>query len=602
MTPPVTDSNTTALPDSSIPAPGAPPASKLTLPASHLTSTASVPVSTRPKPRKKVKAAVEDAAASTALPEPIGTTLLPVDSTPPRETVVQNATVSSVDPEAGKFSKPVKTYGSKDKSVGLSNRPLSEPTKIGDLTSTRAPTSRVEPSKRKVVQSKSRAIIDSESELSDSPVTSTIKQNDQPDAVRQVDDPKDESAKRPLQEPKRNGKRRAIITSDDEDDFLQDKTPDSKRRKPEADKSGSKRSSPKKKVETVRGSSIDPLDMNADAGLSGKAGQMEVSVELSPSNFAEFGLANDKDANDNHKSVAATTKSPNKVHFVEPAPGNEEEVIEAQPKSKQPKSKLSRQDDAYGDEPESFAAPADDEDDEDDFVPSGSKKSKAKAKAAKAKKTAPPKAKAAKGKKVSQAKGKNVKSVDVIDESVAVPEAAVVDSVPEVSEPSVVSSTTLGSSTEEAAEPVGAIAEVTSTKLSTAKKSKAKKPAASSKNKSKSLKAISDDEDLHSDAQADRNNDDSTGVGVSSNPEAAGVVVNKSEKQPITGTEVESINLKTDTITLPMDKVENDRQEKAVQVAENNPVSVATLFRSSISERNYFYFRLRRRFCNQRRR
>ncbi|KAJ9117500.1 hypothetical protein QFC22_004350 [Naganishia vaughanmartiniae] len=571
MTPPVTDSNTTALPVSSTVAAAAvssvkpaPIASVTGVP----TTGATAPVSTRPKPRKKVKAPVGDVVTATTPPERKGTTPLPEESARPLESMTKNTTTSVEDQENGKLLKPLKTYGSKDKGVGASKRQISEPATVVNLTSTQAISPCVESSKRNAVQSKSRAIIDSDSELSDTPVNSTTKRkHHQTDTAGKADEQKVESKKQPLPEPKRTAKKRAIITSDDEDEYVQDKTPDSKRRKPEGDKTRSDRSSPKKKAEAIRGSSIDPLDMNVDAGLSGKPGQIEVSVELSPSDYVKFGLANDKAGNENDKSGPVTTKSPNKVHFVDSAPVNEKEIPVPLPKSKQPKSKILRQDDADDDEPEMYAAPADDGDDEDDFVPSGSKKSKAKAKTAKAKKAAPPKGKAAKGKKVSQAKGKNAKSVELIDEPTETLETGTIENVAEVSESAAVSSAALLTSTEDVTEPVAAIAEVAPAKPSTAKKGKFKKAAASSKSKSKSLAIVSDDEQPHNDAEAAQNDEDAPNGGGRLNPQTSLAVENKSAKQQTASNEVESTNATKTSVTMAADEAENAKQDEADEVA-----------------------------------
>ncbi|KAJ9098169.1 hypothetical protein QFC21_004498 [Naganishia friedmannii] len=574
MTPPVTNSNTSALPVSSARAAAAVPSAKSAPLATTSTNSVVVQTSTRPKPRKKVKAPVDDAVTAAALPDRDSAIPLPVEVEQPAESLIKNTTTSIAEQENGQnnenSTKPLKTYGSKDKAVSASKKQRSEPARVVDLTSTQPPSPRVESSKRKGVQSKSRAIIDSESELSDTAVNSKSKRKNLPNTDRKADDQTVENEKQPLQELKGNGKKRAIITSDDEDEYVQEKTPDSKRRKPEGDKSRSNRTSPKKKVDTVRGSSIDPLDLNVDAGLSGKAGQMEVSVELSPSNYAEFGLANDNNANENGKiPVPTNVKSPNKVHFDDAAPVDEDEIAVTKAKAKQPKLKATKHGDAHDDEPEMYAAPANDEDDEDDFVPNGSKKSKAKAKTAKAKKTAPPKAKAAKGKKVSQAKGKNVKSVEIIDESSAIPQAAMVEIVPEISEPAAVSSTTLRTSMEEFAEPVEAIAEVSPTKLSTAKKGKAKKAAPAFKNKSESPKPVSDDEQPHNNVDAAQNDEDATSVGDPSKPETSAAFENDSAKHQTTSVEVKSTNLRKTAVVLSADESETEKQRNSDEAAEN---------------------------------
>lgn len=561
MTPPVTDSNTTALPASSAITPAVVILENSALPISDQKSSAAVPVSTRPKPRKKAKvpALSDNHTPATTLPEAKRPNILPVETALPVESLIQSTTSPAIEAVGGKSLKSLKTYGSKDKNVGAKR--ISESAGVVDLISAQPLSTREVPtSEGKTVQSKSRAIIDSDSELSDTPVNPKTKRKNLLDTVQKADDQTIKSDGRPPQAPKRKGKKRAIITSDDEDDYPQETTPDSKRKKSEEDQIRSNRSSPNKKAEAVRGSSIDPLDMNVGVGFSGNAGKMEVSVDLSPSNHVDFGLTDGGGANMNDKSAASNNlKSPNKVHFADTTTVAEEEIAVAKPKSKQAKSKATRQEDAYDDEPEMYAAPADDEDDEDDFVPSGGKKSKAKAKPSKAKKVAAPKTKA-KGKKVSQAKSKNAESVEIVNELTALPKSATIESALEHSAAVVDDSTTLGLSTEEVAEAVAATVEVSPTKPSADKNGKGKKAAASSRKKGKSSKAQPDDEELQSDAQADQSDRETAGAGGRSKLVASAAIENQSEKQQIMSAELERPPSSEKIVAIP--SVDDSQSEK----------------------------------------
>jgi hypothetical protein len=354
------------------------------------------PVSTRPKPKRRVKPVDSPAPAvdETSQKATSTSTSLPVQVTVDSASSVTQASKEVATADAGPSKKPPKTYGSKNKdsassAVKAAEQPVSKSTDTTDLREGD------EPRKSKV--SKRKAIVDSESEYSEGGGAASKAQKEKKSrksaAKQKTAEVETEST---VNVPKRTGKKRAIIASDDEteDEHLQ--TPESKRRK--ASNERQPLPPPPKSLDRPRDSSVDPLDM--EAGSSRQGGRLELSIELSPSN-ATVHLPSTDTAGGILKSVVGGTKSPNKVHFADGA-ANEETVPD--PKPPTVKKSKSRVDDEYDEVP--LDIPVVEEDDEDDFVPSGSKKAKAKAKTAKAKRGAAVKEKTVKPKKATQAKGK----------------------------------------------------------------------------------------------------------------------------------------------------------------------------------------------------
>ena len=415
-----------------------------TVPPSDAASTSAVtgpPVSTRPKPKRRVRpvenapsVAEENVASQAASAAGDPTTPIAADSgssevsppPPPKETA--EAVVPSKKP-------PPKTYSSKNKD------PLPA-SKIGvnpASTSMESVHPREGQVSRKAGVSKRKSAVDSESEHSEygsesgkkpkgkkssrtALVGSESEHSEYGSGGKQVQ--KEKKARKPAakakvadvdasesvaQVSKRMCKKRAIISSDDEteDEHLQ--TPDSKRRKPSKDQHQLSRPPPKA-VGVPRDSSVDPLDMNA--GPNKEGGRLELSVELSPSNGAgDFPLPPAAEGGI-LKPPVGKTKSPNKVHFVD---GSEAEIPDVDPPAmKNSKAKAtSTRDEEYDEIP--LDRPLADDDDEDDFMPGGSKKVKAKGKTAKGKKATTIKDKAGKGKKATQAKGKKGKPLEEVE-------------------------------------------------------------------------------------------------------------------------------------------------------------------------------------------
>lgn len=448
-------------------------------------------MSTRPKPKRKVKPPTESAsvdnagvATSTTSVHPQSTVSTPVLPQSTVTTDAQRAPVvvqplaesSKQNPEIAKKA-PVKTYGSNNKDTAPSAK-ASRSTDVQD-----------EKSSRKGNASKRRNVVGSDSELSDAGGVAgdSRRGNKNPGKVA-----KEDMAEAPISA-KRTGKKRAIIASDDETEEEELHTPDSKRRKPNSDG----RQIPKEKTSRPRDSSIDPLDLDMDNGFSGKSGRVEVSIEMSPASVIDLQSSMRAPAAvETSTSVKIKTKSPNKVHFVDP-PMEEEEPVAKQPVSKSKKSKsVTRMDDAYDEVPE-FAAPVEDEDDEDDFMPSGSKKAKAKAKATKAKKATAAKEKAVKGKKATQAKGKKGKAVEPIQPSVTE------ESVVEPSGGPTVSGVIYDPTTDNAIAPVSTIPDVIELPLNAPAKAKPKRIVVVGKKAPKSAEIIEDEEVTTPKATAD---------------------------------------------------------------------------------------------------
>lgn len=394
------------------------------------------------------------------------------------------------DPDTTK-KPPVKTYGSKNKSDGPS----------GKSATSRSKEVQEEERSRKGSLSKRRNVVGADSEFSDAGQASIVRNKktgilkDQQSVTRDAD-----GGEAPLQNVKRNGKKRAIIASDDETEEEQLQTPDSKRRKAESDRIPAPRS-PSKKAGRPRDSSVDPLDMDIDHGMSSKDGRMEVSIELSPSNSVKDLMSSTRPPAETEKPAGVKTKSPNKVHFVDP-PTNEEEPAVKPAVSKKSKS-VSRVDDDYGEVP--GAIPVMDEDDEDGFVPSGSKKAKAKAKATKAKKAAAAKEKAAKGKKkASQAKGKKGKVADVVAEPVQPSLPAPEEHVVEASNPPLAANEDINNATaDKTTVPTATAVEAAETTAAVPAKGKVKRIVVVGKKAPKSTEIIVDDEATTPKAGAD---------------------------------------------------------------------------------------------------
>lgn len=382
---------------------------------------------------------------------------------------------------------PVKTYGSKNKDTA----PSAKATERASDTSgkSRSTDAQDEQTSRNRNASKRRKVVGSDSELSDA--------GHEAGDVRQTNKNPGNAAKEDIAEApvstKRTSKKRAIIASDDETEEEELHTPDSKRRKPEseAQRNPSKTSRP-------RDSSIDPLDLDMDNGFSGKSARMEVSIEMSPASLIDLHSSNRAPAEvENPTSVKSKTKSPNKVHFVDPPAEEEEPVVKQPSASKSKKSKsVSRMDDAYDEAPE-FAAPVEDENEEDDFVPSGSKKAKAKAKATKAKKATAAKEKAVKGKKATQVKGKKGKVVEPVQPSFTE------ESFVEASEAPTVSDVNENPTTENATAPAPTVPEVVETPPGASAKGNPKRIVVVGKKAPKSAEIIEDEEPTMPEASAD---------------------------------------------------------------------------------------------------
>lgn len=375
------------------------------LPVSGIASTSGSsvpPVSTRPKPKRRVKAVDSPAnEENIAKPTPSASVNPPVQMgvDAALSTAIASPTPTIEIPSNDVPSKkpPPKTYGSKNKDGAAKN--AHSVAKSTDTIDDRSHES------RNTGVTKRKSLVDSESDYSDGGAVQKDKKSTRKPATKQKVAEVDvlESV---THAPKRAGRKRAIITSEDETEEEQHQTPDSKRRK-ESNERAQLPPPPTKSVDGPRDSSVDPLDMEVGSGTKG--GRLELSIELSPSNSTknfppllevEGGIL---------KSVPGNTKSPNKVHFVDGS-AEEEHVTEPKPpaSSKKQKSKPIM-DDEYDEMP--VDVPVADEDDEDDFVPSGGKKAKAKAKTAKAKKAAAGKDKV-KSKKATQAKGKKGKAVE----------------------------------------------------------------------------------------------------------------------------------------------------------------------------------------------
>ncbi|KAJ9114119.1 hypothetical protein QFC20_001635 [Naganishia adeliensis] len=280
------------------------------------------PVSTRPKPKRKVKPPTESASAentgaatSSTSVHPQSTVSTPV--LPPSTVATASVPVPPVDqpltestkqyPEVAKKA-PVKTYGSKNKDTAPSAKAAERASDTSGKS--RSTDAQDEQTSRKGNASKRRNVVGSDSELSDAgrEVGDVRQKNKNPGNAA-----KEDIAEAPVST-KRTSKKRAIIASDDETEEEELHTPDSKRRKPEseAQRNPSKTSRP-------RDSSIDPLDLDMDNGFSGKSARMEVSIEMSPASVIDLHSSNRAPAEvENPTSVKSKTKSPNKVHFVDP--------------------------------------------------------------------------------------------------------------------------------------------------------------------------------------------------------------------------------------------------------------------------------------------
>lgn len=379
---------------------------------------------------------------------------------------------------------PVKTYGSKNKdSAAVAKTAAERTTDKGDKS--RSTDGQDEQSSRKAA-SKRRKVVGSDSELSDTAP---------PAAARKASKTSGKDAQKDTAETsvnaKRTAKKRAIIASDDETEDEELHTPDSKRRKPDG-----ARPTLSKSIRP-RDSSVDPLDMDVDNGISGKSGRMEVSIEMSPASVIDLqsSLRAPGDA-------TSKAKSPNKVHFEDPPAEEEEPVAKPAPKAKKAKS-VSRTDDAY-DEPPEFAPPVEDDDEEDGFVPSGSKKAKAaKAKAAKAKKATAAKEKTAKGKKATQAKGKKGKVADVVVEPVEAVQWPPEEPAVKASEGPIASVEKENSTIATPTASIAKVPEVTETAPAASGKGKAKRIVVVGKKAPKSAETIEDDEPTTPKASAD---------------------------------------------------------------------------------------------------
>ncbi|KAJ9114120.1 hypothetical protein QFC20_001636 [Naganishia adeliensis] len=153
-------------------------------------------------------------------------------------------------------------------------------------------------------------------------------------------------------------------------------------------------------------------------------------------------------------------------------------------------------DDAYDEAPE-FAAPVEDENNEDDFVPSGSKKAKAKAKATKAKKATAAKEKAVKGKKATQAKGKKGKVVEPVQPSFTE------ESLVEASKAPAVSGVNENPTTDNATAPAPTVPEVVETPPGASAKGNPKRIVVVGKKAPKSAEIIEDEGPTMPKASAD---------------------------------------------------------------------------------------------------
>lgn len=469
-------------------------------------ATPTAKVSTRPKPKRKAKPLPDDVtpdSAETDVASASSTSANPRNtvSTPglPQSTVGSDALKTAApvqplaestnrNPEAAKKA-PVKTYSSKNKDDALVGNNASE--RSSDNSGENRLTGGGNEQNSRKSASKRRKVVGSDSEFSDTAPPAPARKTSKSTGKDAEQDTAEASVKG-----ERAAKKRAIITSDDETEEEELHTPDSKRRKSDKDA----RPIPSK-TSRPRDSSIDPLDLDMDKGIGGKSERMEVSIEMSPASVIDLQSSLRVPADvEKPTGTKSKTKSPNKVHFVDPPAEGEEAIVKPAPKSK--KSKLaSRMEDAYDEQPE-FAPPVEDEDDEDDFVPNGSKKAKAKAKTAKAKKATAAKEKAGKGKKATQGKGKKGKAAEVAVEPVEV-QPPLEEPIVEASEVPVATvekeNSTIDKSTTSSAD-VSVVIETTSV---AAGKGKAKRIVAVGKKSPISAETIQDDDPPSPKARAD---------------------------------------------------------------------------------------------------
>lgn len=409
---------------------------------------------------------------------------------------------------------PPKTYSSKNKDPAPATKIAVDPAS----PSTESVDPRDGQVSRKAGASKRKSVVDSESEYSEyggesgkkqkgkkslrkAVVGSESEHSEYGGGGKQVQ--KEKKARKPVakakvadadvsesvaQVSKRTGKKRAIISSDDETEDEQLQTPDRKRRKASKDQHRLP-PPPGKAVDGPRDSSVDPLDM--DAGPSKKGGRLELSIELSPSNCAgDFSLPPPAEGGI-LKPPMGQTKPPNKVHFED---GPEAETLDVNLLvAKNSKAKAtSTRDEEYDGIP--LNIPLADDDDEDDFVPGGSKKAKAKAKTAKGKKAAAVKEKAGKGKKAAQAKGKKGKAAEEVGPSAE-------HAVAEVPDQPINHDNPAGDTVENTAHTEAS--ECADVPFATAPKSKARKIVAIGKKAPKSAEVIEEDEPVLQEASGE---------------------------------------------------------------------------------------------------